>query len=74
MGMMIQSDLNVDLGSRERVFPDGAGQHLLEFGSTPYDTINLGIQTLAKSLLEDLSEDERFKTKEGKKRVRTTPC
>lgn len=58
------------LSVRERVFPEDSSKIRLGYGSTPYDTISLGIQTLAKSLLAELPDDERFMTKEKKKRVR----
>lgn len=54
---------------RERVFPADTSKIKLGYGSTPYDTISLGIQTLAKWLEARLPDDVRFRTKEGKKRV-----
>lgn len=54
---------------RDRVFPEDASKFRLEYGSSPYDAINLGIQTLAKWLLTHLPDDPRFNSRDGEKRV-----
>lgn len=54
---------------RERVFPEDASKFKVKYGSTPYDGINLGIQTLAKWLLEHLPDDPRFVNRDGEKAV-----
>lgn len=44
---------------RERVFPSDSTSTRMAYGSRPYDTISLGIRTLAKHLWNDLPQGQK---------------
>lgn len=45
--------------NRERVFPEDSSKNKLEYGSRPYDTISLGIKTLAKHLRSEQPANQK---------------